>query len=102
MLRRFSVSFAIFSMILDMGIVLGSMVGMTALRTYLSFLSFVKEIPSTSWLPFGFYLLFLLMWMVIFSAFSIYDGKKYLRVVDDLAGVTIGSVVTAVSQAGIL
>ena len=102
MLRRFSVSFAIFSMVLDMGIVLGSMVGMTAMRPYLSSLSFVKEIPSTPWLPPGFYLLFPLMWVIVFSAFSIYDGKKYLRIVDELAGVTLGSVVTAIAQAGIL
>lgn len=102
MLRRFSISFAVFSMVLDMGIVLGSMVGMTVLRPYFSFLSFVKEIPATPWLPLGFYLLFPLMWIIVFSAFAIYDGKKYLRVVDELAGVTMGSVVTAISQAGIL
>ncbi len=102
MLRRFSISFAIFSMVIDMLIVLGSMVGMTVLRPYLSSLSFVKEIPSTPWLLPGFYLLFPLMWLIVYSAFSIYDGKKYLRVVDELAGVTLGSVVTAISQAGIL
>lgn len=102
MLRRFSISFAIFSMALDMGIVLGSMVGMTALRPYLSFLSFIKEIPAAPWLPTVFYVIFPLMWSIVFSAFSIYDGKKYLRVVDELAGVTMGSVVTAISQAGIL
>lgn len=102
MLRRFSISFAIFSMVIDMMAVLGSMVGMTALRPYLSFLSFVKEIPSTPWLPTVFYAIFPLMWMIIFSTFSIYDGKKYLRVVDELAGVTLGTVVTTISQAGIL
>lgn len=102
MLRRFSVSFAIFSMALDMLVVLGSMVGMTALRPALSILSFIKVIPSTPWLPPFLYVVFPIMWVLVFSAFSIYDGKKYLRVVDELAGVTMGSVVTAISQAGIL
>jgi FlaA1/EpsC-like NDP-sugar epimerase len=102
MLRRFSISFAIFSMCIDMLIVLGTMVGMTTLRPYLNTISFIKEIPSTTWLPVIFYILFPILWVITFSALSIYDGKKYLRVVDELAGMTIGSIIAFISQAGIL
>jgi len=42
------------------------------------------------------------VWVVILAAFSIYDSKKFFRVVDELSTLTVASLIAAVSQAGIL
>jgi exopolysaccharide biosynthesis polyprenyl glycosylphosphotransferase len=39
---------------------------------------------------------------VVFSVFSIYDGKKYLRVVDEFAALSMATVIASISTAGIL
>ncbi len=102
MLRRFSISFAVFSMGLDYLLVGLSLLAMTALRPMLSTLPFIRDIPSTTWLPVPFYFLFPLLWVVAYSAASLYDGKKYLRVTDELAGLTISSLIITICLAGIL
>ena len=102
MLRRFSISFAIFSMALDYLLVALSLLAMTVLRPLMSNLSFIALIPTTTWLPTFLYFLFPLLWVIIYSAASLYDGKKYLRVSDELAGITISSVIAAICMAGIL
>ncbi len=40
--------------------------------------------------------------MIIYSAASLYDGKKYLRVSNELAGLTISSLIATICLAGIL
>ena len=102
MLRRFSISFAVFSMALDFSIVALSLIAMTVLRPLMSNLPFIALITSTTWLPGFLYFLFPLLWVIIYSAASLYDGKKYLHVSDELAGLTISSVIASICLAGIL
>ena len=102
MLRRFSISFAVFSMALDYLLVALSLLAMTLLRPLMSNLSFIAPIPTTTWLPTFLYFLFPLLWVIIYSAASLYDGKKYLRISDELAGITISSIIAAICIAGIL
>lgn len=102
MLRRFSINFAIFSMLVD-AILVGVMLWLTAtMRPGMSTLPFIATMPGPIILPVHLYLLFPLVWVVIFATFSIYDGKKYLRITNEFAGLTWASCVAAISLAGIL
>lgn len=102
MLRRFSINFAIFSMLLDfMGVLLGLKVAVL-LRPFLDGIPIIKTIPEPVNLPASIYLIFPIAWVGILSAFSIYDGRRYLRVVDEYAMLTLASFIAAISMAGIL
>ncbi len=100
--RRFSINFAIFSMILD-GVVIAFSLWLTAvLRPVLNSLSFIKPISAPVQPPAALYWIFPLVWVLIFLVLSIYDGRKHLRVVDEFGTVTLGTIIAAISAAGIL
>ena len=102
MLRRFSINFAIFSMIMDaILVVIGLQMAVLA-RPYLDAIPIIKTIPEPVSLPAGLYIIFPLVWVGILAAFAIYDGRKYLRVVDEYTMLTLGSLVAGISMAGIL
>jgi exopolysaccharide biosynthesis polyprenyl glycosylphosphotransferase len=48
------------------------------------------------------FILFPLIWVLIFSSLSIYDGRKFLKVADELAALALATVIASVSSAGIL
>src|SRR6266498_1737458 len=102
MLRRFSVNFAIFSMFLDGVSVVLCLLLSTLIRPSMSALSFVKEVDSSVGVPIQLYVLFPLIWIVIFSSLSIYDGRKFLRAADELAALFLSTFVASISAAGIL
>jgi exopolysaccharide biosynthesis polyprenyl glycosylphosphotransferase len=102
MLRRFSINFALFSMILDGIAVLVSLWFAATIRPALNLLAFIEKTPSPVKVPQNLFLIFPLTWMLIYLAFSIYDGKKYLRVVDEFAALTMAMVIASISAAGIL
>jgi exopolysaccharide biosynthesis polyprenyl glycosylphosphotransferase len=52
--------------------------------------------------PAELYLLFPLAWMLVYLSVSIYDGKKYLRVVDEFAALSLAMFIASISAAGIL
>jgi exopolysaccharide biosynthesis polyprenyl glycosylphosphotransferase len=102
MLRRFSVNFALFSMLLDglctaFGLWLSS-----ALRPTMNSLRFIKSTDDPVIVPLLLYILFPLIWVVIFSSLSIYDGRKFLRAADELAALFLSTFVASISSAGIL
>ena len=102
MLRRFSVNFTIFSMLLDGLMVIGSLVSMSYVRIAMNDLTFIADLPADIRYPISLYVIFPLMWVGILAAFSIYDGKKFFKLVDELSTLTIASLVASISQAGIL
>ena len=89
-------------MVLDYLLVGIALFSMTVLRPTMSNLPFIANIPSTTWLPVFLYFLFPGLWVVIYSAASLYDGKKYLRISDELAGLSVSSIIAAICLAGIL
>src|SRR5574342_1408120 len=102
MLRRFSVNFAIFSMLLD-GLSVAFCLWLSAIiRPALNALSFIKSIESTVIVPPQLYILFPLIWVVIFASLSIYDGRKFLRAADELAALFLSTLIASISTAGIL
>jgi exopolysaccharide biosynthesis polyprenyl glycosylphosphotransferase len=102
MLRRFSVNFTIFSMLLDGLIVLVSLFSMSYVRFAMNQLPFIAYLPSGNRYPSYIYAIFPVIWVAVLTAFSIYDGKKNFKIVDELSTLTIASTVASVSQAGVL
>ena len=102
MVRRFSINFALLSMVIDAGLIALCLWLGAQLRPSLSSLSFVELISRPVVIPLALYLIFPIIWVGILSAFSIYDGKKYLRVVDEFAVLSTASLIAAGSLAGIL
>jgi len=72
------------------------------LRPLLNGLPYIKIIPEQTNLPINIYISFALIWVGLLSAFSIYDGRKYLRVVDEYSMLTLASLIASISMAGIL
>lgn len=102
MLRRFSVNFALFSMLLDgLSTALGLFLSET-LRPLLNSWTFIKEVEDILLVPSALYFLFPLVWVVIFASLSIYDGRKFLRAADELAALFLSTFIASISSAGIL
>jgi exopolysaccharide biosynthesis polyprenyl glycosylphosphotransferase len=102
MLRRFSINFALFSIFLDGLSVLSSLWLAAALRPFLNQFSFIEKISPPIVVPQGLYILFTLIWVVIYLTLSIYDGRKYLRAVDEFSMLSLAVLIAAVSSAGVL
>lgn len=102
MLRRFSVNFAIFSMLADATSVVFCLWLAARVRPALNALVFIKDVEADSAVPASLYFLFPLIWVAVFSALSIYDGKKFLRAADELAALFLSTVIASISTAGIL
>jgi exopolysaccharide biosynthesis polyprenyl glycosylphosphotransferase len=102
MFRRFSPNFALFSIALDMLLVAVSFYVAALARAPLSALSFLRDIPQPVALPLPLYGIFPLLWAAVLMVFAVYDGRKNLRVADELSSLTLGAMLAAVSMAGIL
>jgi len=72
-----------------------------SIRPSIKFISFIKNIESAV-VPLQLYLLFPLIWVIIFSSLSIYDGRKFLRAADELAALFLSTFIASISTAGIL
>lgn len=76
MLRRFSVDFALFSIVLDMVCVAIALSLASWLRQYLNTFPFVTYIPQPIVTPWALYLIFPILWVAILSLLSLYDNKR--------------------------
>jgi exopolysaccharide biosynthesis polyprenyl glycosylphosphotransferase len=104
MMRRFSVDFAILAMLVDGLLVAGSLKLAVLLRPQLDeIMPFLKSIPQSSisldaWL----YIAFPVMWVGVLLLFTTYDARKNFRFFDEFSSYTMGSILAAVSLAGML
>jgi len=102
MLRRFSTNFALLSIFLDgLSVLLGLWLS-SILRPWMNQFSFFEKVADWQVTPKALYIIFPLIWLLIFLAFSIYDGTKYMRVVDEMAAHSGAVFIAAISSAGIL
>src|SRR5688572_32597233 len=100
MLRRFSVNFALFSMLLDaVSTALGLLLSAT-LRPLLNSISIIKQVNEPALVPTALYLLFPVIWVIIFASLSIYDGRKFLRAADEVAALFLSTFIASISSAG--
>ena len=102
MFRRFSIDFAIFAVCLDAVLISVSLGVATLFRPALSALPFVASIPTALRTPYILYPIFSVLWVVVLLLFSVYDSRRNLHVGDELASLTAGSILAAISMAGIL
>jgi exopolysaccharide biosynthesis polyprenyl glycosylphosphotransferase len=102
MLRRFSTNFAVFSIAFDLLVVALSLWGVNQLRPILNTLPFAKPITAPPPIPIQMYLTFPLVWVLIMLAFSVYDGRKNIRIVDEFTNLTLGSLLAGITLAGVL
>ncbi|PKO01337.1 MAG: sugar transferase [Chloroflexi bacterium HGW-Chloroflexi-4] len=100
--RRFSINFAILSMLLDALTIAFSLWLSTIIRPILNSLSFIKTMQSPVSIPPAVYWIFPVIWVLIYLTISLYDGKRYLRVVDEFGALTLGMLIASISAAGIL
>jgi exopolysaccharide biosynthesis polyprenyl glycosylphosphotransferase len=102
MLRRFSINFTIFSMLLDGIVIILSLISMSYLRIGINRLPFIAYLPANIRYPTYLYFIFPVIWVIVLTTFSIYDGKKFFRIVDELSTFTVASFIASISQAGVL
>ena len=102
MLRRFSINFAILSMVIDVFCSIFGLWLAKTVRPLLDNFAFIQPILENVEIPLALYFVFPLIWISIFASFAIYDGRKYLRVVDEFTTLTLASVIASISMAGIL
>jgi exopolysaccharide biosynthesis polyprenyl glycosylphosphotransferase len=102
MFRRFSITFAIFSLILD-GLVVGfSLVIAFAIRPLFNSLPFTQKVDYPADPPTALSILFPIIWVGVLLIFSVYDGRKNLRVNEEFSSLTVGSILAVIAMAGIL
>lgn len=89
-------------MLLDGAIVFLSMQIMSVLRLWMNRLPFIATLPAHVIYPVWLFYVFPLLWVLVLATFSIYDGKKFFRVTDELSTLTAASFIASISQAGIL
>jgi lipopolysaccharide/colanic/teichoic acid biosynthesis glycosyltransferase len=102
MLRRFSTNFALFSIFLDGFSVVLSLRLSVLLRPLLNQFDIFEKVKVTALFPYQLYVVFPTIWLLIFVVLSIYDGKKYLRVVDEFSAVSLAVFIASISSAGVL
>lgn len=102
MFRRFSANFAVFSIFLDMVLIDIGILLSALIRPMLNPLPFVADIPTEITIPLVLYFVFPVLWVLVFLLFSVYDGRKNLRIVDEFGSMTIGTLLAAVAMAGVL
>jgi len=102
MLRRFSVNFAIFSIVMDAVLRASLLLIAARLRPLLSILPFAADLRRPTSIPPALYLVFPLGRVVILALFAIYDGRRNLHVGDEMTGLTLGTILSDVALAGVL
>lgn len=103
MLRRFSVNFALFSIALDAALVASALWAAEALRPSLSGLSFAQPLADEQiHLPGVLYIAFPLIWMAVLLLFDLYDGRRNLRLVNELNSLTLAALLAGIASAGLL
>lgn len=103
MLRRFSVDFAIFSMLLDGLLVMFALRLAETIRPALTnMIPAILEITDPVSIPGFFYLAAAAIWVVVCLLFSVYDGRKNFKIADELTSLFLATVMASIAQAGLL
>jgi exopolysaccharide biosynthesis polyprenyl glycosylphosphotransferase len=101
MFRRFTINFAILSLILDAAVTVLALASAVHLRPILP--RFPTLIPvQTIHLPPYLYLIVPVLWVTVFTLASVYDPRRIYRVEDEFQNVTIATGFAALVFAGVL
>jgi exopolysaccharide biosynthesis polyprenyl glycosylphosphotransferase len=106
MLRRFSLNFAIFSMVVDLACIASMLYASGYIRpllsVYLQELPLIRDVNKAMRLPEPLYVAFPLLWVTVMLFFNVYDGEKNLRIVDEFTSLTLSALLAGVALAGVL
>ncbi len=102
MYRRFSVNFTLFSIALDALCVVIALKIATYLRPALGFLPFAAEYPQIVTTPSLVYIISAALWISVLSLFSVYDGRRNIRGINEFTNLSLGSLLATVAMAGML
>jgi exopolysaccharide biosynthesis polyprenyl glycosylphosphotransferase len=103
MLRRFSVDFAIFSILVDAVLIMLALRLAALLRPWLGeVLPFAQPLPPPIDIEWILYPIVAVFWVLILVLFSVYDGRRNFRFLDEISSLIRASVLATVSLAGFL
>lgn len=102
MLRRFSVNFAIFSILVDASAVLLMLYLSSVIRPLFNSLGWFAFIPAPIVIPPALNVLFPVLWVGTLASLAIYDGRKFVKAADEFTALSLASGLAAVALAGIL
>lgn len=103
MLRRFSVDFAIFSIVVDFVLVMVALRIAALLRPYLGYwFTFARPVSGPLHIDLLLYFVLPVFWVLVFLLHGIYDGRRNFRFRDELSSVLNASVLAAIALAGFL
>jgi exopolysaccharide biosynthesis polyprenyl glycosylphosphotransferase len=102
MLRRFSLNYAILSLLIDAVGVLLALQLSVIMRPMLNSTGWFAVLPGPAIVPAALYLLFPFVWVGVLASMAIYDGKRYIRAVDEFTALSLASALAVVALAGIL
>jgi exopolysaccharide biosynthesis polyprenyl glycosylphosphotransferase len=101
MIQRFSTNFGVFSFFFDLAITSGTIFLSRILRPFLDHLIIFQPLDKPD-IPLAIYILFPVIWVTFLLSFSVYDGKKNLKVIDEFSNLTLASMMAAITLAGLL
>jgi FlaA1/EpsC-like NDP-sugar epimerase len=102
MFRRFSANFAVFSIFLDYVLVAIALFVAAVLRYPLNNLPFLQNIGGPVIMPWPLYAIFPAIWVIILLIFSLYDGRRNLRIANEFSTLSMGTLLAAGAMAGVL
>lgn len=100
MLRRFSVNYAVLSIVLDMVMTATALSIAVSLRSDLPQLPLLIPLPIVTF-PVWIYILVPMLWALVFLIASVYDPIRTYRFVDELQTVTLAGFLAAMICAGL-
>jgi exopolysaccharide biosynthesis polyprenyl glycosylphosphotransferase len=101
MFRRFSANNAVYAVFVDLVVIVAALALAYRIRSLFNGLPLVQSLQPVNF-PLPLYLIFPVLWVAVLLQFSIYDGRKNLRAVDEFGSLTLGSSLAMVAMAGIL
>jgi exopolysaccharide biosynthesis polyprenyl glycosylphosphotransferase len=101
MLRRYTRNFAIFSILLDMGLTCLALALAAMVRPSLPQLPWLIPVPMVD-LPPGFYVGVPVVWGVVFLLTSVYDPSYVYKAVDEFQRITSATLLAGLVAAGLL
>jgi len=102
MFRRFSTNFALLSIGLDALLTAAGLRLAVWLRPAFNPLQGVSDLAGPLSVPGELYLIFPMVWVLINLLFSVYDGRRNLKVTDEYGSLTLAALLSAVTMAGVL
>lgn len=101
MLRRFSVNFAIFSMVVDASLTFLALFLAVAIRPFLPQFPYLVPVEQLT-LSQTLYIIVPSVWVLTFLLSSVYDPKRIYKITDEVQTIVIAEAVAAMICAGIL